>query len=246
MYAAPRALQHQALVKRIGTATRLSVKPRAAVRPRARHTACTVCLALAPTVANKRRVARGVEVAGITLCFYLAVCGAPNAASHGAMLLMEGAYVALHALPLLSLRVPSVRRISGAFMDVFTTGGFFAGELLWYSVLLAGAPVIRTLPPAAFAAHVTAHVVYTAVAAVAPSWAVQQNVRRVSARESSSRSSTLLLAAWDFLLNVLNALDAGMHCVYAYLLSTELPRAVAPVLFVAGAVITIAACRRHL
>lgn len=209
-------------------------------------------------VTTRRRVARAAEFRALAACACLVACGAPQALSHGALVLVEGAYVALHALPLVSLWAPSARgkgttdvglldALPGArsFMDVFTTPAFFFGELVLYAVLYFGAPVTRAVLPAAFASHVVAHVVYTALSAAAPGWCVTQNVRRISVDAAGSGSA--LLVAWDASLNVLNALDAAMHVWYAALLSTcVVPRVAAPILFAVGVVITAAACWRYL
>lgn len=186
--------------------------------------------------ARRRRVARLTELTSLASCAALVACGAPRWLSHSALLLVEGAYVALHAFPLLPL---VTQPLAARFMAVFTTPLFFLSELVLYALLYIATPVPRTVWPAAFAAHVVAHVLYAAITAACPAWALRQNVRRVATHGGGSLQ---LVTAWDVMLNILNALDAAMHCLYAYLLARLLPTPAAVTLLALAAAGTVWAC----
>ena len=217
--------------------------PAPSVRPLRRRTCTSVAQlsAIDQDTRRQRRAARFAELSSLATCASLVACGAPNGLSHGALLLVEGAYVALHAFPLLPLLTqPWVRPDAVTrFLSVYTTPAFFLSELMLYALLYIGTPMLRTVWPAAFAAHVAAHVLYAAITLTWPAWALRQNIRRVALDRGGASP---LVVAWDALLNVLNALDAGMHCVYSYLLARLLPAPAAMTLLVLGAAVTVWAC----
>ena len=119
--------------------------------------------------------------------------GQPQQLLQSGLTLIEAGYVTLHAWPLAPLLLPGQkRRADQAFMRTFTTPAFFASELVLFSTLFA-CTAVRT-------------------SAVAPAWALEQNQLRVSEPRAG------LPAAWDLLLNLLNAADLSMHCWYSAVL----------------------------
>jgi len=139
--------------------------------------------------------------------------GQPQQLLQSGLTLIEAGYVTLHAWPLAPLLLPGQkRRADQAFMRTFTTPAFFASELVLLSTLFACTAVRTSVPGFALGAHALAHMLYTVVSAVAPAWALEQNQLRVSEPRAG------LPAAWDLLLNLLNAADLSMHCWYSAVL----------------------------
>jgi hypothetical protein len=211
--------------------------PTPSARPVAR-TCVAQLSAVDEGTARRRRLARFTELSSLASCAALVACGAPRWLSHSALLLVEGAYVSLHAFPLLPL---VTQPLAARFMAVYTTPRFFLSELVLYALLYIATPVPHTVWPAAFAAHVAAHVLYAGITGLFPEWALRQNVRRVTTHGGSSP----LVAAWDVLLNILNAWDAAMHCLYACVLMRLLPAPAAVTLLVLAAAGTMLACSPH-
>jgi len=180
-----------------------------------------------PASPSAAQTARLAESGSLAACAALAAAGAPAPV--------------LHVWPLAPLAQPAAqRRADTAFMSTFTTPLFFASELLLFALLWAAAPAVRAaVPAAAMATHAAFHVGYTAIAALAPAWAVEQNNRRVGGGRGGPARRV-----WDAGLNVLNAADFGMHAWYAAALAAALPPAVAAAVAAAGGCATVAALRR--
>jgi hypothetical protein len=194
-----------------------------------------------PAPPSAAQTARLAESGSLAACAALAAAGAPAPVLHASLLAVEAAYAVLHVWPLAPLAQPAAqRRADTAFMSTFTTPLFFASELLLFALLWAAAPAVRAaVPAAAMATHAAFHVGYTAIAALAPAWAVEQNNRRVGGGRGGPARRV-----WDAGLNVLNAADFGMHAWYAAALAAALPPAVAAAVAAAGGCATVAALRR--
>jgi hypothetical protein len=103
-----------------------------------------------------------------------------------AFLLVETAYVGLHVWPLaplldpiLSWRDKSQATDTSAWMRCYTAAHFFASECALLCIVLLASPISSELPAGVVCIHLAFHILYTLITLVAPTWAVQQNVKRV-------------------------------------------------------------------
>lgn len=105
-----------------------------------------------------------------------------------------------------------------------------------YALLATTTPLRDMVPLAAFGAHAAFHLAYAVLSAVAPRWCIEQNVKRVSRAPAN-----LPLRLWNASLNVLNAADMGMHCLYAASLAAAVPATAASAAAVLSASASLAA-----
>ncbi|BDA45340.1 hypothetical protein COCOBI_07-1270 [Coccomyxa sp. Obi] len=137
-----------------------------------------------------------------------------------AFLMVEAVYIWLHVKPLVPLMasspVPAQPDVS--FLQCYTTGAYFATELVLFWLLAFASPIRWVVPRAVLAVHAAFHTLYTMLATFARRWCLQQNIQRLQARDGRLSWQSL----WDTVLNVLNGADAALHVWYFVLLAAAL------------------------